>query len=610
MPFKTETVPVIEYGSIDDVVDVYRSAAAVSFTFEGMPAQPSDAFLCLISSLSGTSVYLAVKAVEGRRQQIFSPVRPTLTAAEVQEALREGLDYLSSLGFSMEKMNLGFNAALREVVIRNIPLLKPVGYRPQPAPQVTPPQASPPTVEAPVPLVSPSPFMGTAATAPPPTPTPPVLPPEAPSSPGGGTEFDPFAAPANSAFFGTSGGTENFGFAAASTVSFRYHPEEERFTLAPADLLELHRSLGRAHVALEGLTAQSCEAYVCLYRQGGGEQVRLLFYATESSKVLVYLPEGGADPASLLQGGLNFVETIGFMMGKVDLPADETARGKVLAEFPPFADQLHAGSQTPLSLSPTAKTVPSMPPGKGISTGGSSPLSASVKQEEKIAAPPPPLEKPVFYGEISPLTPAAQATFALSNATHLPLSNPFALVDLFRSLTSASISSGQGGVEPCDAFVVGLDQEGKPVIQVVLYFRASRRLQIYLPESQPVSRNDYPPMFQAALVFAESIGFIMERQDLPVEATSRLSLLKVLPIFTPEPPVSAAPRKVDAPAPLPKSPGSPRLSTPVTPVAPAATGEEIYSLEDFDRIVATYTASAEEEPSGDPEALIRIIGSF
>lgn len=141
----------IEAGE-SDVVAVHRSTEAVAVAVGETAARPCQAYVCAIREGETTMVYLALEHPERKKIHIYRPEPPPAEGASERALLREALDFAASLGFTMQEINLSYSKAMREVVIRDIHVIRrPTGGRvvqerpaaPQPAAAGAPPAVEP-----------------------------------------------------------------------------------------------------------------------------------------------------------------------------------------------------------------------------------------------------------------------------------------------------------------------------------------------------------------------------------------------------------------------------------------------------------------------------------
>jgi len=112
-----------------DVVAIYRSRDPVSAAPEGLTACPCNGYLCAIQRGGITRVYVVLEHADHKGRWIFTSPEGIVEGDAYLSLLGEGLAFATSLGFTMEEVGLSYSKAMREVVIRDIPVIR----RPAPA---------------------------------------------------------------------------------------------------------------------------------------------------------------------------------------------------------------------------------------------------------------------------------------------------------------------------------------------------------------------------------------------------------------------------------------------------------------------------------------------
>lgn len=114
---------------------------------------------------------------------------------------------------------------------------------------------------------------------------------------------------------------------------FHWRKEMDRLDIPAVNVRRLHRSLSDIQVALPGLPAQQSSAYLCLFTAEDGFGISVVFHLHASRKLAFYVPEQGKIPMQnvgrILDEGIHFAESMGFMLGDLDfhhLDAAEQAR--------------------------------------------------------------------------------------------------------------------------------------------------------------------------------------------------------------------------------------------------------------------------------------------
>lgn len=103
---------------------------------------------------------------------------------------------------------------------------------------------------------------------------------------------------------------------------FHWHKEIDRLDIPAAKVFHLERSLSAVQVALPGLPSQDATAYLCIYSHGKGVRVALVLHLLTSRRLAFYLHDEEAvpqqDASRLIDAGINFAESLGFMLTDVD----------------------------------------------------------------------------------------------------------------------------------------------------------------------------------------------------------------------------------------------------------------------------------------------------
>ncbi len=91
----------------------------------------------------------------------------------------------------------------------------------------------------------------------------------------------------------------------------------------PADkVVHLFRSMRDVQLALPGISAQLSSAYVCQFKKDGGICTAAVFHLHKSNLLAFYLADPPVVPSqktdSMLDQGLNFIESMGFLMTDQD----------------------------------------------------------------------------------------------------------------------------------------------------------------------------------------------------------------------------------------------------------------------------------------------------
>ena len=104
-----------------DVVAIQRSTGSVSAAPDGLPPRPCNAYVCVIQRKGFIRVYVVLEHADRRGRWIYATPESVTEGGAYLPLLTEGISFATSLGFTMQEVNLSYGKALREVVIRDIP---------------------------------------------------------------------------------------------------------------------------------------------------------------------------------------------------------------------------------------------------------------------------------------------------------------------------------------------------------------------------------------------------------------------------------------------------------------------------------------------------------
>lgn len=111
-----------------DVLDLYNSPPVVWEPGGRSRSESREVFVCAIRKGDGVKVYVALVA-DNRRIFVYTAQGEPDSEKNYHHTLEEALDFAQSLGFTPERVNLNYSPAMREVVLRNIKILRPPGSK-------------------------------------------------------------------------------------------------------------------------------------------------------------------------------------------------------------------------------------------------------------------------------------------------------------------------------------------------------------------------------------------------------------------------------------------------------------------------------------------------
>ena len=122
------------------IIDIYRSACPVTPPDPMYGGHPCEAYLCTGRESNLLLAYVAILDTKTRIPFIFTSACDAKDAAACRQVVAEANDFIASMGFSLEKVNIDYGAAMRQVVIRNLRIMRPP---PRPRTAQTPKKQAP-----------------------------------------------------------------------------------------------------------------------------------------------------------------------------------------------------------------------------------------------------------------------------------------------------------------------------------------------------------------------------------------------------------------------------------------------------------------------------------
>lgn len=107
-----------------DVIAIHRSTEPAAAAPEGISPRPCNAYVCVIRRKGIVSVYVVLEHADRKGRWVFAAPEGVAEGEAYLPLLTEGLAFASSLGFALQEVNLSYSKALREVVIRDIPVIR------------------------------------------------------------------------------------------------------------------------------------------------------------------------------------------------------------------------------------------------------------------------------------------------------------------------------------------------------------------------------------------------------------------------------------------------------------------------------------------------------
>lgn len=111
-----------------DILALYRSAPITTAGADDAKHETREAFVCAIRKKTRAHVYVAL-VVDNKRIFVYTKPGEPDTESDYNGTLQEALGFARSMGFSPERVDLNYSAAMREVVVRNLKILRPPGSK-------------------------------------------------------------------------------------------------------------------------------------------------------------------------------------------------------------------------------------------------------------------------------------------------------------------------------------------------------------------------------------------------------------------------------------------------------------------------------------------------
>ncbi len=112
--------------------------------------------------------------------------------------------------------------------------------------------------------------------------------------------------------------------------------------ISPDEIIEVHNSLNMARINPEGHKTQNCSAYICVVKNQATLSVFVALYLSESKLTIVYTPNrqptDQVSQSFIVNEAINFAETVGFMMDRMQLDSESSVRAATISTIPIFSE--------------------------------------------------------------------------------------------------------------------------------------------------------------------------------------------------------------------------------------------------------------------------------
>lgn len=209
---------------------------------------------------------------------------------------------------------------------------------------------------------------------------------------------------------------------------FQWDKSINAINIPVSKIVHLFRSMREVQLALPGVPAQQAAAFLCQYQATNGIATAVVFHLHKSHVLAFYFSEPRIVPAqkidSMLDQGLNFVESMGFLMTDQDMQLLNQADQEMLWESLPLMSGLQQEEVQEKPAAAASKKAADKPVASGAATG-----TAPAPQ-----TPPTPTPTPVAVS--SPVKAAMPATPPVEVAAKakVPLETPDNVNDLLAAV--------------------------------------------------------------------------------------------------------------------------------------------------------------------------------
>lgn len=107
-----------------DVMEIHRSVEPVTVACGDRPPSPCQAFVCAIREGERARVHVALEQTDRRCVALYRSDRELVDGESHDVLVAEAIAFAESLGFAMQEVNLRYSKAMREVVIREVRVIR------------------------------------------------------------------------------------------------------------------------------------------------------------------------------------------------------------------------------------------------------------------------------------------------------------------------------------------------------------------------------------------------------------------------------------------------------------------------------------------------------
>lgn len=169
---------------------------------------------------------------------------------------------------------------------------------------------------------------------------------------------------------------------------FQWDETIRKLDVGAAETLKFFRSMRDVQLALPGLPSQEASAYLCQYQVGKLVATIAVFHLHMSSQLAFYCSDprevSSQKAAGILDQGLNFVESMGFLLSDMDIELMDESDREILWESLPLRKGMTPEGGQPVKVPVASDTVVSQRTEKKVVPRK---VAAKVDAPEKVLSP-------------------------------------------------------------------------------------------------------------------------------------------------------------------------------------------------------------------------------
>jgi hypothetical protein len=503
-----------------DIYEIYRSTTPVTISLSGHETQPCEAFICSIVEDDSIRLHVALQLRKNKKILVFLPDKQPKDRGGYAKTLQEAVSFAESMGFRMASVNLNFSKALREVVVRDIRVM-----RLSPQRKVSHKQSHGGTAHTLWAAKEKEAVLKAAAE-------------QAETARRAAEETQVKRLTSERAGAGRhshDGTAQTVWLAKEKETALKTAAEQAKMERHAAEVALAER-LAAEEAEAERLAAEKAEAERLAAEEAeakriADEQAEIERRAAEEKALTERLATEKAE-MERLAAEKAVAERLAAEEAEAKRIADEQAeieRIAVDADPVPYQEPAAVGEPDPFAFLTRADTEPK---GKTSIHADLVPSQAPTVVDELdpfaflTTAGPETMEKSGF----EPSGPAAVFSPDKSISC-VEYEQTDEIVELRSALNMPRINVADEPPQKCGAYICAITRDGATRVYVALHLTESGKALVYLPDSQPTTRPEMFKVINDAMEFAETVGFMMDEVTLHADSSKRSAQLAKIPVL-------------------------------------------------------------------------------